>query len=102
MRWCRSRNDHWRINGVEILQSREGQRTRQSLCSLSVLLVKRFIIPATLQGNNAFRSQDFETAIKQYTKAFDIEPELPHYQLNIAAAHLKLAKSVTLCLSSTP
>lgn len=59
------------------------------------LPVRRLIIPAILQGNNAFRSQDFETAIKQYTKAFDTEPELPHYQLNIAAAHLKLAKSVT-------
>ncbi|EJD06560.1 uncharacterized protein FOMMEDRAFT_131472 [Fomitiporia mediterranea MF3/22] len=42
-------------------------------------------------GNKAFRNGDFETAIKQYSSAYDIEPELPHYQLNLAAAHLKLS-----------
>ncbi|TDL25853.1 hypothetical protein BD410DRAFT_896049 [Rickenella mellea] len=41
-------------------------------------------------GNKAFRQGDYEVAIKRYTDAHDTEPELPHYQLNIAAAHLKL------------
>lgn len=31
-------------------------------------------------------------AVKHYEKAHEIEPELPHYQLNLAAAHLKLSK----------
>jgi RNA polymerase II-associated protein 3 len=44
------------------------------------------------QGNKAFRIADYETAVKQYAKAYEIEPELPHYQLNLAAAHLKLQK----------
>ena len=43
-------------------------------------------------GNRAFRNGDYETAIKQYTKAYETEPELPHYQLNLAAAYLKLQK----------
>ncbi|KAI5122280.1 hypothetical protein M0805_002360 [Coniferiporia weirii] len=42
-------------------------------------------------GNKSFRSCDYKTAIKHYSSAYDIEPELPHYQLNIAAAHLKLS-----------
>ncbi|KAH8118028.1 hypothetical protein DFH11DRAFT_1503386 [Phellopilus nigrolimitatus] len=42
-------------------------------------------------GNKAFRDCEYETAIKHYSSAYDIEPELPHYQLNIAAAHLKLS-----------
>lgn len=42
-------------------------------------------------GNKYFRNSDYESAIKQYTAAYDIEPELPHYQLNLAAAHLKLS-----------
>ncbi|KLO11547.1 hypothetical protein SCHPADRAFT_929815 [Schizopora paradoxa] len=42
-------------------------------------------------GNKCFRNSDYESAIKHYTNAYDIEPELPHYQLNLAAAHLKLS-----------
>ncbi|KAH0578218.1 hypothetical protein H2248_003999 [Termitomyces sp. 'cryptogamus'] len=41
-------------------------------------------------GNTAFRQGDFQKAIDYYTTAHEIEPELPHYQLNIAAAYLKL------------
>ena len=33
--------------------------------------------------------------MKCYEEAHEIEPELPHYQLNLAAAHLKLNKYVT-------
>ncbi|KJA25072.1 hypothetical protein HYPSUDRAFT_135179 [Hypholoma sublateritium FD-334 SS-4] len=41
-------------------------------------------------GNAAFRKGDFEGAVKLYESAYEIESELPHYQLNLAAAHLKL------------
>lgn len=51
------------------------------------------------QGNVAFRKGDFAEAVKHYQAAYEIEPELPHYQLNLAAAHLKLSKYV---LASIP
>ena len=44
------------------------------------------------QGNDAFKKQDFQLAVRHYIHAHEIEPELPHYQLNLAAAHLKLEK----------
>ncbi|KAF9017824.1 hypothetical protein BDZ89DRAFT_1074502 [Hymenopellis radicata] len=44
------------------------------------------------QGNIAFRRAMFDTAITHYEAAHKIEPELPHFQLNIAAAYLKLSK----------
>ncbi|KAF8155339.1 hypothetical protein K438DRAFT_1910135 [Mycena galopus ATCC 62051] len=43
------------------------------------------------QGNVAFRKGDYVKAVKHYEAAYQIEPELPHYQLNLAAAHLKLS-----------
>ena len=58
------------------------------------LFTKTKSMRTIFQGNKHFRAQDYEAAIRQYTKAYEIEPELPHYQLNIAAAHLKLAKLV--------
>ncbi|KAF8636149.1 hypothetical protein AX17_003752 [Amanita inopinata Kibby_2008] len=42
------------------------------------------------EGNIAFRRGDYLKAVKHYEVAYDIEPEVPHYQLNLAAAHLKL------------
>ncbi|KAJ7239373.1 hypothetical protein B0H12DRAFT_80205 [Mycena haematopus] len=44
------------------------------------------------QGNVAFRKGDYAQAVKHYEAAYQIEPELPHYQLNLAAAYLKLSK----------
>ncbi|KII84376.1 hypothetical protein PLICRDRAFT_46283 [Plicaturopsis crispa FD-325 SS-3] len=41
-------------------------------------------------GNAAFRKGEFEVAAGHYEAADKIEPEIPHYQLNLAAAHLKL------------
>jgi Flp pilus assembly protein TadD len=49
---------------------------------------------STTQGNAAFRKGDYEAAVKLYESAHEIESELPHYQLNLAAAHLKLNKYV--------
>ncbi|KAJ7149850.1 hypothetical protein C8R43DRAFT_1006848 [Mycena crocata] len=43
------------------------------------------------EGNVAFRKGDYAGAVKHYEAAYQIEPELPHYQLNLAAAHLKLS-----------
>ncbi|TCD66120.1 hypothetical protein EIP91_001729 [Steccherinum ochraceum] len=44
------------------------------------------------QGNTSFKKGDYETAAKQYQTAHQIEPEMPHYQLNLAAAYLKLQR----------
>lgn len=41
-------------------------------------------------------------AVKHYEIAHEIEPELPHYQLNLAAAHLKLSKCVTFLIFQGP
>ncbi|KDR78589.1 hypothetical protein GALMADRAFT_64232 [Galerina marginata CBS 339.88] len=41
-------------------------------------------------GNAAYRKSDYEAAVKLYEAAHNIESELPHYQLNLAAAYLKL------------
>lgn len=41
-------------------------------------------------GNSAFRRGDFKSAVEHYEAAHNMEPELPHYQLNLAAAHIKL------------
>ncbi|KAF8124798.1 hypothetical protein EV363DRAFT_701277 [Boletus edulis] len=42
-------------------------------------------------GNAAFRRGDYELAVGHYQAAHAVEPEMPHYQLNIAAAYLKLS-----------
>ena len=42
------------------------------------------------QGNTAFNSGRYNEAVVYYRQAQDIEPELPHYTLNLAAAYLKL------------
>ncbi|KAH9481839.1 RNA polymerase II-associated protein 3 [Psilocybe cubensis] len=42
------------------------------------------------KGNAAYRKGDYEEAVKCYETAHGIESELPHYQLNLAAAYLKL------------
>jgi RNA polymerase II-associated protein 3 len=47
-------------------------------------------------GNTAFKAGAYGVAILHYERAHAIEPEVPHYQLNIAAAHLKLSRSVSI------
>jgi len=44
------------------------------------------------KGNAAFKKASYEVAIKHYENAYRIEPEIPHYQLNLAAAYLKVHK----------
>ncbi|GBE88416.1 hypothetical protein SCP_1302310 [Sparassis crispa] len=41
------------------------------------------------QGNTAFKRGHYVEAIEHYKAAHRIEPEMSHYQLNLAAAHLK-------------
>ncbi|KAG8914153.1 hypothetical protein FRC01_004198, partial [Tulasnella sp. 417] len=41
-------------------------------------------------GNSAFKEGRYLDAIEAYTQAWVTEPEMPHYQLNIAMAQLKL------------
>ncbi|EKM57876.1 uncharacterized protein PHACADRAFT_158921 [Phanerochaete carnosa HHB-10118-sp] len=42
------------------------------------------------QGNAAFKQGKYLKAIERYQLAHQIEPEMPHYQLNLAAAYLKI------------
>lgn len=42
-------------------------------------------------GNVSFRTGDYNSAIQHYRLAHEIEPELPRYQLNLAAAYIKLS-----------
>jgi len=42
------------------------------------------------KGNTAFKQGNYEAAVRHYERAYGIEAEIPHYQLNMAAAHLKL------------
>ncbi|KAF9510220.1 hypothetical protein BS47DRAFT_1373353 [Hydnum rufescens UP504] len=51
-------------------------------------------------GNSAFKKGAYDLAIRHYEGAYRIEAEIPHYQLNIAAAHLKLSKKAILRLQS--
>ncbi|KAH8094543.1 hypothetical protein BXZ70DRAFT_947956 [Cristinia sonorae] len=44
------------------------------------------------QGNVSFKKGDYESAIERYKTAHQVEPEMPHYQLNLAAAYLKLQR----------
>ena len=44
------------------------------------------------QGNASFRTGDYNSAIQHYRLAHEIEPELPRYQLNLAAAYIKLSE----------
>ena len=46
------------------------------------------------QGNIAFKKGDYHEAIEKYKLAHQIEPEMPHYQLNLAAAYLKINEYV--------
>ena len=50
------------------------------------------------QGNAAFKTGDFPTAIGHYTAAFIADPSNPTYPLNRAAAYLKLGKCVFVSL----
>ena len=60
--------------------------SRRSPCSSEV------IADRVAEGNAAFRRGDFEIAVRYYQAAHAVEPEMSHYQLNIAAAYLKLSK----------
>ena len=75
----------WRYLKAE----KEKEEVRLLFHSMLILLTNG------LQGNVAFRQGDYKMAAKHYQVAHEIEPELPHYQLNLAAAQLKLSKYVS-------
>jgi len=68
------------------------EREKEQVASLSDPLICSCVYATYAQGNVAFRKGDYLKAVKHYETAYDIEPEVPHYQLNLAAAHLKLNK----------
>ena len=47
-----------------------------------------------MQGNIAFKQGQYDKAIERYHLAHQIEPEMPHYQLNLAASYLKVQECV--------
>lgn len=61
---------------------------------LSPIYIASQCVQLVAKGNAAFRKGDFKLAAEHYEVAYQIEPELPHYQLNLAQAYLKLNKWV--------
>ncbi|KAH0833443.1 hypothetical protein J3R83DRAFT_12558 [Lanmaoa asiatica] len=77
---------------AEIMEVRylRAEKEKELVC-LRDLLVPFGVVPdRSVEGNAAFRRGDFEIAVGHYQAAHVVEPEMPHYQLNIAAAYLKL------------
>ncbi|KAJ7650913.1 hypothetical protein FB45DRAFT_730401 [Roridomyces roridus] len=88
--------DIWEIGldfGAMDPEDPEGDGGIESEMTIGELMEWRYIKAEREKekGNVAFRKGDFVLAVKHYQAAFEIEPELPHYQLNLAAAHLKLS-----------
>jgi len=50
-------------------------------------------------GNDAYKKKDFPTALSNYGKAIELEPNEITYYLNIAAVHLE-SKNYTECVST--
>ena len=50
------------------------------------------------QGNDLFKVGNYDEAVKLYKQASKIYKPLPAYMLNLAAAYIKLERSVTVCL----
>lgn len=63
------------------------------ICPVHVLTTTNTL--SSSQGNIAFKKGDYNGAIEKYKLAHQIEPEMPHYQLNLAAAYLKIHEYVT-------
>lgn len=77
----------------EIMEVRylRAEKEKELVChddlSIPLAAPDRFV-----EGNAAFRRGEFVAAVGHYQAAHAVEPEMPHYQLNIAAAYLKLCK----------
>ncbi|KAL1734771.1 hypothetical protein EV714DRAFT_268492 [Schizophyllum commune] len=77
----------------EMLEVRyyDAEREKEKVSPPQLALDVAVIFSLFMQGNAAFRRGDYAQAVKHYEAAYHTEPELPHYQLNLAAAHLKLS-----------
>ena len=74
----------------------KAEREKESVSAARESQRQWSLMTHSIQGNAAFRTGDYNLAVQHYEKAHEIEPELPHYQLNLAAAHLKLNKCVVI------
>lgn len=72
----------------------EGEGEEGEEMSIGEMMQWRYVKAerAKERGNEAFKKGEYELAVRHYAHAYRIEPELPHYQLNLAAAYLKLEK----------
>ena len=70
----------------------KAEREKEQVLSLTYRSQPLLIPYIPPQGNAAFKRGDYEGAIERYKAAHRIEPEMPHYQLNMAAAYLKINK----------
>lgn len=68
----------------------EKQKEEVNFRAFSLVLYRKLNLYR--QGNAAFRKGDYLSAVDLYESAHNTESELPHYQLNLAAAYLKLNK----------
>jgi len=77
----------------EVMEVRylRAEKEKELVC-LDDLSVSLAVPDGFVEGNAAFRRGEFEVAVSHYQAAHAVEPEMPHYQLNIAAAYLKLCK----------
>ena len=78
------------------------EREKEQVFNLSLFLpmhVLTFAMSIDIlipQGNVAFKQGDYLAAAERYKLAHQIEPEMPHYQLNLAAAYLNSMSQISL------
>ncbi|KAH9948608.1 hypothetical protein B0H21DRAFT_876061 [Amylocystis lapponica] len=85
--------DVWDIDFDFIgMESQDGNDGLESEMTIRELMEWRYLRAEREkeQGNIAFKKGDYEQAIERYRSSHNIEPEMPHYQLNLAAAYLKI------------
>ena len=67
---------------------------RAEVLKEKVPIIFLLILADPIQGNKSFAKGDYQGAIQAYKEAIDIHGDQPVYLTNLAAAYLKLDKSV--------
>lgn len=85
----------WRYLRAEL----EKEQVVVFVCRMKqITLIRARIVFVYIQGNVAFKQGKYLKAIERYQLAHRLEPEMPHYRLNLAAAYLKTDEYVCLFL----